>query len=444
MGDIPFTIRKMTALFDIRTFKGRYAVLLTLVIISLYMPFGINSLFIMLFLLNSFIRKRPFHDLSKPRAGILASGYVLLFATYALSLFYTEEMDVGLMKIETRLSFLFMPFGLISGYHLFDRKFTKYVLNVFVFVSVAAALISLGRATYLSVINESFYATITDDGVVVPEYYFTYIRLGSLFMHPGYFSLYIGTAIFMAVHLYNKREMWISGKKGLLVIALLCIFLFLLQGRINLLAFLAIGFLASIFYYYSSGRYWMGTALAVGPILLLMGIIYLAPESISKRFTEFQSMEYQIDAPVIHEFNGFTIRLAEWKCAMEVIEESPILGHGIGDYKTELLRSYERNNFVVGLRREFNAHNQFLESHMAIGIIGPILLLGLLFYMLFLSFRLKKGLLAAVSSYLFLSMITESILERHWAITLFCIVPIFLIFSAIREDEQNGVDKAEE
>jgi len=72
-----------------------------------------------------------------------------------------------------------------------------------------------------------------------------------------------------------------------------------------------------------------------------------------------------------------------WGRALEIIKDNPLLGIGTGDVKDELQRTAEIEGYSIVKDRNFNVHNQYLETWMGIGIFGFILLLLLLFILVF-------------------------------------------------------------
>ena len=78
-----------------------------------------------------------------------------------------------------------------------------------------------------------------------------------------------------------------------------------------------------------------------------------------------------------------------WKCSIEIIKENVFFGVGTGDVKTELNKKYEEKNIQQALKDNLNSHNQFLQTYVAIGLPGFILLLASL--LLPLLYGIKKG-----------------------------------------------------
>ncbi len=428
-----------------KSVNHRSVLLLQLVIIALYCPIPVSSISIIIFLLHSFFNRNFFRNIrSHPHKGwvLLALSF---FAINAISLLYSENLPDGLRRLETLQPFLWLPLIMASidiGV-LRERRYT--LINTFFWASILAALVAIGTAVFHIVSTGSLYAPVNDDGIVVKEYYFTYLRLSRIIMHPGYLSLYMGIAIYLGYGLIREQKLWFFSRRvGYGLLAFLLVFLFMLQGRMNLLAFGAITFIALVVFLFRRAKPVRALAFSAITIASLSVLFFVLPNDVTQRFTEFQSLNYQMDAPVIHQFNGITIRLAEWHCAWDVIRENILGGVGLGDAHDRLMSSYRENNFVVGLAREFNCHNQYLESWLGAGLPAVLVLLLLLMYALLQAYRQKNALLAMVVLYFFFSMLTESMLIRHKAVTLFNSLLTLLVFINGFNHKQQAVKEAEE
>jgi O-antigen ligase len=67
-----------------------------------------------------------------------------------------------------------------------------------------------------------------------------------------------------------------------------------------------------------------------------------------------------------------------WKSAVEIIRENLLLGVGTGDVKDALLQRYKKNNLTKILSMRLNAHNQYLQTFVTIGISGFLVLVIML------------------------------------------------------------------
>lgn len=416
------------SLFNIKQFEGRFRLLLILVIATL--PFGnaLNSILIGLLFLNTFSAPKGNWSL-KNWANPLSLSILIFWAINLISLFYSNDMEAGLKGMETKTSLLLLPLALGVGQLAFQPSFNRFARNTFVFIVALAALYCLAYSTYMYLETGSAYRYWSNG--FVKDHRFFYTGLSEPIMHPGYFSVYIGVSIFMIWKGYLE-----SGKKHkmlFLLIAFMVIFMMMLQGRMNIIAFVLITLTYIIISLIQAKRYlFLGISLA-GLILTTYGLFSILPDKAKSRFTEFTELSYDITWDKVYYFSGLTVRLAEWECAKEVIIESPIIGHGIGDAKTKLLESYERKGFKVGIEYGYNCHNQYLESWVVNGLLGVFALLGILWAFLRRAIRNHDVILAMVILFVFLSMATESMLERHWAVTLLGSFILFLGLSSTKK-----------
>jgi O-antigen ligase len=159
-------------------------------------------------------------------------------------------------------------------------------------------------------------------------------------------------------------------------------------------------------------------------LIAILGASQLAPKSLSERYLAFPDFSYDISGDA---FNSATYRLAEWKCAWDGIKDAPVLGYGAGCGQDELFSRYEKFKFWQGLERQYNAHNQYLETWLSTGIIGLIALLLMLFAIVYLSAKAGNYFLLYALLFFSLCLSTESMLERAWAVVLFNLIfPLFV------------------
>ncbi len=429
----------MASLLNPNSYAGRNRLLFILLMGSLYMPgFFFPGFFISLFVLHSFFAKGFLNRFTRQAlvALILFGGF---FVWTGVSVLYSDNTGHGLDFLVSKLSFLLLPVGIIgSGIHK-NAEYRKLVMNVFIGLTLLAAIAALINAGVTSYQAGSFSKIADDDGTMVKQYYFTYTHLAFFIMHPAYFSMYVGAAIFTGLHLIITNSSYLKQRwLQWAILAFLFVFLFLLQGRISILAFLIMLFVGVLIYFFSSGSYVKGLALVLAPVGFIVAVLVFAPPSLTRRFTEFSSMEYNLQATSIYDFNGFTIRLAEWECALDAIAEKPIIGHGLGDAHQRLLQSYRENNFVVGMEKGFNCHNQYLETLLQSGIIGLALFVAMLIWMVVIAYKNKDLLIFTLMGFVAVSLITESILERQWGIGLFTSFILFLVLSSFKAKELKG------
>ncbi|MEH6679595.1 MAG: O-antigen ligase family protein [Sediminicola sp.] len=125
-------------------------------------------------------------------------------------------------------------------------------------------------------------------------------------------------------------------------------------------------------------------------------------------------------------FGGTSIRIRKWQNALKAINHQPIFGYGIGDHKTALLNQYKKDKFYLGYYKRFNAHNQYLDTCLAVGLLGLISLISIFYYGYFHS--RSNLLLFLLTNIYFLSFLTESMFSRQWGVISF---PFFICLASI-------------
>jgi O-antigen ligase len=126
-----------------------------------------------------------------------------------------------------------------------------------------------------------------------------------------------------------------------------------------------------------------------------------------------------------------TLRMEIWDDALTVYQKSPIIGFGTGDGDQALLDQYQTDNFQQAIEENLNPHNQFIQTGIAIGALGILLVLAILFY----PFSLWKkqyvfGLMFSAISFMF--FMTESVLEKQSGVVAFSIFYcLFLLFDGV-------------
>jgi O-antigen ligase len=83
-----------------------------------------------------------------------------------------------------------------------------------------------------------------------------------------------------------------------------------------------------------------------------------------------------------HSFNNSTSstpeRILIWKSSLEIIRDHLVFGVGTGDVKDELLKKYKEKNQAILLEHRLNTHDQYLETFIALGFTGFLMLLAML------------------------------------------------------------------
>lgn len=389
---------------------------------------GPTNLVLLLLLIQSLLLHQKKHWLKAIKDPLVWLP-VIFYALHALSLFGVENLDQGFRQLETKTSFLLAPLFLATGQRLWTKAYKIKLWQALILGVTVAMLWALGNACLRSLETGAFYE-VNEFG---RRYYFLYTHLASPLMHPGYLATYLGLAILGAIGLFPEstaRKKWILS----LFLTLSLFFLLLLQARINIIAlFFVLGIGALYLAWQRKAYLWLGFPLI--PVFTLALFIVFAPSDLQKRYLQWPDFSYDISGD---DFNSATYRLAEWKCAVELIQESPWWGFGLGDNREALLRKYEELKFWQGLENKYNAHNQYLETTITTGVIGLLVLFALLGYYLYRAWRQEDLISFAALVFFVVCLLTESMFERAWAVLPFCILFPVLLSGESRPPKQSA------
>ncbi|MFN3529839.1 MAG: O-antigen ligase family protein [Bacteroidia bacterium] len=371
-------------------------------VISAFFPEFISSYTIMLFVVLSIVQFRK-TGFRWPAHGWVY-GLALLFLWQLVGMGYSSNPEQGWPLLGMSLLMALIPW-LLHSQQLQAERLVQSGLRWLWGSTLLASfyLTGLGLVKIISIGEHYWYYS---------GFYLYYTGLAEHLMHPTYLSCLVSMAFMGAVYLRWKGQLR-SNRVFYLCQAWLLLFLVMLSARMTILAFVLSSALLLLYLARTHPhRKKLYRLLLLMPLVLLLLFLAL-PATVQERYTSLLNAEYDIGAPEQHDFNGLTIRLAEWKGVGEAMQGHWWLGHGTGGGKQALLAAYERIGFGLGVALGYNAHNQLLETALGNGLPGSMLLL-LVFVLAFRKAWLNNNWLAMwLLVFIFISMQSESLLIRN-------------------------------
>lgn len=325
---------------------------------------SLTSYFIAIWIVTFFSQKSNLQNIRlqylRNKALILSSIFYVLHLIWLIN---TQNIKSGLFDIQVKMSFLILPFLVVSTV-LQEKKNEEKIFLFFISGSFISQLISIFYVLYIKYFTN---ATIS----------FFYGDI-SIFLHPSYMSLYVILSIVLSVFLLYKQ---VGEKiKIVLILNLLfsIVFIFLLSSKSGMISLFLLVLMGVIFAFLKINlNIWLKVIVS---ILLLLGIAFsLLNNSRIKQalsvFDEIVLSGIEYSPQKYTESNAD--RLFVWKSAFEMIKENWLLGAGTGDVKDALLEQYKKDKFIDAYEKKLNSHNQYLETFIGLGIIGFLVLIGM-------------------------------------------------------------------
>ncbi|GGG27083.1 O-antigen ligase family protein [Pontibacter amylolyticus] len=358
--------------------------------------------------------KRKLSQIRKQRALLLL---LLFFGVYALSTLISDDKGAALFGLEKKLSLLLLPLVFVGN--AFSAHNRQRILLAFVLSVVMVSVYCLAYAIYRNytigdpaTLPYSFAQNfgVRNTGSIYWDY-FSYSELARpARLHPTYLSMFTIFSLFILMErLVTGTYTRIHTILQWLAAAFLLIFTLLLSSRIALLGmFISAGFFAYLYYRtHGVNRKQMVVAigLCAGVFLLLLALPvtrYRILNETSKLLTQKDTAESE---------TGVSQRTVTWEHALQLSKEHWLTGLGVGDVQHALDNSYERHGYPE--LKGFNSHNQYLQTWLATGIAGLIILLLLCLNALYTGVRHRDRLAVTLVVLLIVTSLTEAILEAN-------------------------------
>jgi O-antigen ligase len=338
-----------------------------------------------------------------------------LYLLMILSMIYTQNMEYGFKKLETMSSLAVFPllFSMLPSKQLTVIKNNKISL-IYTYIIV------------IVIINLSFF--IFHFGhykETLITHYITVTRIAQegYNIHPIYLSMHIAIALILSVFLLYKEKRLKNIILLLLLDVVLIFFMLLLLKKGPLIGlFIAL----TSFVILKKNR----KVFSVFLIILVVSItLVLTNDKLNSKFSEL----IKIEALSQSDATSTNIRYSLYPYAIQAFNKSPIIGHGIGDYRDELILAYE--GVPVLYNEKYNSHNQYLSIMISLGLLGLIIFLITIAYNFIWALKSKNHILIVLLIFYCIVMTSENILERENGVLYFSFFLCF--FSALDTNRKD-------
>ncbi|RLD82389.1 MAG: hypothetical protein DRJ15_01720 [Bacteroidetes bacterium] len=289
--------------------------------------------------------------------------FSVIYLLYGLGLLYTNNIGNGFFDMEVKMSLFIFPVLMATiREEVLSKTIARKVLWSFVFGVLASILISYGQAIYQYYQKETLAV-------------FYYSSLSPL-IHPSYLAMYVCFAI--AIVLYFMSRGFVVGRirqtLSVLLIIFFQLFVIMLSSKAGILGLAITIALFSGYLFFGERR--LGKGLLVSGMLIgsFVFLFMVFPVS-AERFDETRVALEQADINSEEMANSSGERIMIWWYSFEITNDNFLAGVGTGDVKDNLMDKYREKQMLSALGLELNAHNQYLQTSLALGILGLIVLM---------------------------------------------------------------------
>lgn len=384
-------------------------------------------------------------------------AFIIFYILYALSFFWSENQSFAIADLVLKIPILILPLIMLSHEPLSIKEINKLLLAFSLSVIVLNCYCFFDALfNYLNTrsINEFFYGSLTVN------------------MHTAYQATFTSFSIFILVYIYLNKEYshnWIF----LFLIVLQFLFLFLLSSRMQMLCLSVVTPIFLIFHYYLKQKIYLGFSYTILAFVVSYFLVS-TPSVLNNRYKQTVSHISSIG----NDSQNSDPRKFIWKKAIDIIKYNWLFGVGVGDAKDVLVSSYSKefskpitdhkvdsiinilkansknlntqvkkltsdhtklkkeseniliqqiNKYKYFAKKQYNFHNQYLQTFATVGFFGLIILIYLLSHLFIVSIIKQDYIVAAFLFLIALSFLTESMLERQAGVVFFTFFYLLLV-----------------
>jgi O-antigen ligase len=393
-----------------------YAMMLFAFAVPLHKKAIVPLGFVLLLILLYNFRFTEFQNRFKQNKLLLLS--IAYYAIFVLGLLWTENMSEGIFDLEVKLSFLAFPLIFYLYPVQQDKKHHEFILKSFVAGTFVGMLICLVQATFAFI------------KLPVVYYTFLYSHL-SVLHHPTYFAMFLNLSL--VILLVWQRQQRIANIPAILLSVVIIFFNWLLMSRSGIVTTIFILFLYWISLFFE--KKFKG-AVIILLILITGGLIAVNTSKYTMRRINTMGNFFRELAGKKQEgkTTATDSRFITWSAAIDYIKTKPLMGAGTGDVHDALDDYYRKHHLETALDKSLNAHNQFLQTWVAVGIGGLLLLLAMFTAGLICSRKNRDLIGAGFFVICFLTMLIESTLETQSGVVFFSF--FYALFITYRSKEE--------
>jgi len=242
---------------------------------------------------------------------------------------------------------------------------------------------------------------------------FYYMKLGWYF-HPSYFAMYLDFAMaFIIIELLSAFSLRSSSRPSFTFFFLLAwffVFIFLLSSKMGLLCMVMIAVLASAELVFRQRKVFGGLGLLILTLILMWAGLHVFSGTSARVAASTETIAGMAPPETSKSTSD---RVEIWKASFEIIKSNLWFGVGTGDVKDRLIEQYKEKNIEHALEFRLNAHNQFLQTFLTLGLPGILALLLMLILPMVASFRNRYYLYFVFILLFSVNIVSESMLEEQ-------------------------------
>ncbi|MCX6287005.1 MAG: O-antigen ligase family protein [Bacteroidetes bacterium] len=359
---------------------------------------------------GDYLRTIPvlFSDKNRRNTLLFAGLYVF----YLFGLLYSSNYTYASFDLEVKLSLLIFPLifstadvGFLNSKHL------RLIMHVYLAGCVVGSLLLLGHAF-----------TLWRDGIPGAFYY---MKL-SWYFHSAYFAMYLNFAMaFIVMELLRRFRILSVPLKTVyyLLLTWFFVFIFLLSSKMGLICMVLIAALGAAELIFRQKKTFLGLGLIILFLMFVRAGLHVFSGTSDRVMQSTETLTHAAAQPASKSTSD---RIDIWKVSLDIIKSNIWIGVGTGDVKDVLIGKYKEKKVEEAFELKLNAHNQYLQTFMTLGIPGIATLLLMLLLPMVYAFRHRYFLYFVFVLLFSVNIMVESMFETQAGVIWYAFFNIIL------------------
>ena len=332
---------------------------------------------------------------------------------YLVSMLWTENQATGWVQVGQVAWFFIVPFVcLCTDFRQISKRMLRAMLWMFVLTMTVLFWFLFVKAVLITCQSSS-------------QLLMNVLTVFSDYMHHGYSSLYVVAGLtFLYTELIQKEKL---GRKMLALLAFcagcLVLFTFFVNSRAGVLGLILLALAGGLHSCIIRKKLRQGI-MAVVAILAVVAVVHFALPEQFRRLSQTTTE--------IAEGETSDARFQIMENAWMVVKENVWFGVGAGDRMESLVPYYGT------LEDTYCPHNQFLDTWLATGVFGMLILWIMLLLPIVVSWRKRLFFPVMINIVLIVNLLVESMFERQMGIVFFFVMMIVFVLDVQYVSSSQG------
>ncbi len=368
-------------------------------------------------------RRVPNSALDRPLCWAMVLVLVYLLACF-VSVFYSSDTQMAWNVMSRKVVLMIFPLCfLLTDTRYLTATRMRNLGYALLFSMVGVFLFFVGKAL-INISNGATWDQVTNMGFD-PR-------------HHAYTSLYAVTAL---LFVYNELRLhWgelRGGLRGWMIAstAMIILYMMLVNSRAGILTlcFAAVCCLLHLALHHRRVK------------AALIAAVLVAAEIVGASFLPGHTNRFDSTVVDVTRVDADT-RIQIYVSSTHAAQRHLFFGNGVGDYRDDLRQVYCEDEFLDGVTHNLNAHNQYFETLLSVGLVGLVIMMVYLLMPLCIAWRRRHRCLievAVLTAIVLANLLFESMLERQMGLLFIgYIYTIMVLILSLQENKFGQTEKS--